>query len=164
MTEPHSHRSLWTAIVLLALVNLVQGAFLLAGALFQTPDGSGPNQVAVRQETDISERDIAFDQARLDEIQQGRAPWLEEFFRANDVSVDKADVSRGAIVRYMMSVNEVRVMEARGLHEGDRSYRFYNVERSRLVRSLQVALDRDVAARLDVVLAENGIIWPPPKE
>ena len=164
MPETHSHRSLWIAIVLLAAVSLVQTAFLLSGALFGTRGGSGPNEVAVRQETDISERDIAFDQARLDEIQQGRAQWLEEFFRANAVPVDKADISRGAIVRYMMSVNEVRVMEARGLHDGDRSYRFYNVERSRLVRALQVAMGRDIAAQLDVVLAQNGVTWPPPKE
>jgi len=159
----HSHRALWIAIGVLALVSLGHGMvlFFYGGFDGSSPGASNTNPTAIRQEVDISDRDIAFDQRRLDEIQQGQATWLEAFFRESAVPVDQADVARGAIVRYMMSINEVRVMEARGLHPGDKSYRFFNVERSRLIRTLETAIGEEAAAHLDRVLQENGVQWPP---
>lgn len=154
---PRSHRLLWLAIAGLFALVVGQGAVLVVHLRAAGSHGAGGS---LRQDLSVGDGDVAFPQDTLDAIQSGRADWMEAFFQAQGVSVDKADVARGSVARYMMAVNEIRMMERKGIHPPEKSRRFYELERSRLLRALDATLGREVTGRLDQALSENGIQVP----
>lgn len=136
----------------LAVGVAVEGGFLWH---LSRAGGGVPSAAAPLSSMDLP---MPFSKETVDACENGRLPWIEEFFTQNQVDPETAGKTRGVLVTYMMRLNMVATMEAQGVHPPSEAQAFRALEYQRLDKALRAVLEPNIVNKLQGPMAENGIL------
>ncbi len=166
-------RNLWAAVLGMALLLVlltvytvrlgfrVQGMTSPRSAAVGADDPGtswvGSGQSAQPQGSYYRDAALFFQVSEIRAMEDGQQRWLETFIVDSGLSASRGAQLRGVLVRYMESLNEIRLMEVRGAHTTRDSPRFYRSEYQRLQRALQELLGQDLLREFNPLLEEQNL-------